>query len=440
MPRRYLIIGMGPAGISAAESIRSQDPAGDILLVSDDPHGYYSRPGLAYYLSGEVPEQMLFPWSEADFRRLDLRRLTARVIRLHPGAHQVELSDGTRLPYDRLLLAAGSLAVRPPLPGIDLDGVVKLDDLDEARQIRKWCRGARAAVVMGGGITALEIVEGLRACQVRTHYLMRGDRYWSNVLDPVESQVVQSRLEEEGVHIHPQTEVEQILGQRGRVAGVETKDGRKIACDLVAVAIGVQPRKELTDGSGLEVDRGVLVGERLETNVPDLFAAGDVAQAFDPLSRRATLNTLWSVAVAQGHVAGLNMAGQTVVYRKAVPLNVTRLAGLVTTVIGTVGGGSDRDVQGIGRGDSETWRHAPQAVGVESKSGANRLRVMVGERTLLGAIVMGDQALSRPLHYLIGQQVDITAVRARLLEAKGRLAEPILGLWGRGRAQDATQP
>ena len=438
MPRRYLIIGMGPAGISAAESIRSQDPSGDILLVSDDPHRYYSRPGLAYYLSGEVPEKMLFPWTEKDLRRLDLRLMSARVVRLHPDAHQVELSDGSRLPYDRLLLATGSLAVRPPVPGIDLEGVVKLDDLEDARGIKKRCRGARAAVVVGGGITALELVEGLRASRIQTHYLMRGDRYWSNVLDPVESLIVQRRLEEEGVRIHVQTELKQVLGRHGHVTGVETQDGRQIACDLLAVAIGVQPRKELADGSGLQVDRGVLVDKMLDTNVRDVFAAGDVAQAFDPLSGKATLNTLWSVAVAQGHVAGLNMAGQAVPYRKAVPLNVTRLAGLVTTVIGTVGGGSDRDVQGIGRGDSETWRHAAEAAGVDSQLGPNRLRLVVGGHTLLGAIVMGDQALSRPLHHLVGQQIDITAVRSRLLEAKGDLRELILGLWDRGRTRDVA--
>ena len=113
MPRRYVIIGMGAAGIAAAETIRRKDPSADVLLVSEDVHGYYSRPGLAYYLTGEIPEQMLDPFSERDFDHLNLRRIQGRVTRLHLHAHRVELQQGESLPYDRLLLATGSQAAMP---------------------------------------------------------------------------------------------------------------------------------------------------------------------------------------------------------------------------------------------------------------------------------------------------------------------------------------
>jgi len=439
MPRRYLIVGQGAAGIAAAEEIRTQDPAGDILLVSQDPHGYYSRPGLAYYLTGELPDRALFPWDEKDFARLRLRRRQGRVVRLHPQAHLVELDDGSRLPYDRLLLAVGSLAFRPPLPGIELEGVVTLDSLDDARQIVKRSRRARAAVVVGGGITALELVEGLRARRVRVHYLLRGDRYWRSVLDETESRIVEKRLEKEGVRIHRRTEIAEILGKRGRVVGVLTKDGQQIKCNLVAVAIGVRPRLELAKNAGLETDRGIVVNERLQTGVADIFAAGDAAQVRDPRSGKALLDTLWSVAVAQGRVAGRNMAGQTAVYRKGVPFNVTRLAGLTTTIIGAVGRGVDRDLLGIARGDSEAWRQlpgAPDAAGVEllaAQEGfdVNHLRVLVGRQTLIGAVVMGDQTLSRPLHHLIAHEVDISSIRDQLLHpaAASSLGDLILRFW-----------
>ena len=163
MPQRYLIIGSGAAGIAAAEEIRSQDPGGEILLVSEEPEGYYSRPGLAYYLTGETPEQMLFPFTDHDFDRLRLHRLHAHVRDLRSQSHEVTLGDGRLLSYDRLLLATGSHAIKLRLPGVDLEGIVKLDDLDDARRILKQCRRGRTAVVVGGGITALEIVEGLHA-------------------------------------------------------------------------------------------------------------------------------------------------------------------------------------------------------------------------------------------------------------------------------------
>jgi NAD(P)H-nitrite reductase large subunit len=438
MARRYLIVGMGAAGIAAAETIRSQDPGGEVLLVSEDPHGYYSRPGLAYYLTGELPEKALAPMTEGDFRRLNLRRLHARVTALHPEEHRVDLERGESLNYDRLLIATGSISAPPLLPGANLEGVIKLDNLDDARQILNGGRRARAAVVLGGGITALEIVEGLHARHLRTHYFIRRDRYWSNVLDETESRIVENRLQDEGVQIHYHTEAAEIVGKHGHVAGVLTQDGRQIDCGLVAIAIGVRPRKELAEAAGLQTDRGILVNKYLQTSDPDLFAAGDVAQVFDPFSGKAILDTLWGVAVAQGRAAGRSMADQATPYHKAVPLNVTRLAGLTTTIIGTVGRGRDEDLQGIARGDSETWRQLPDSLSAESEFDVNHLRLVVGERTVLGAVIMGDQRLSRPLHHLIAQQADITAIREKLLQPEASIGELIVGFWAEWRREHAA--
>jgi len=452
MPQRYLIVGLGAAGAAAAETIRSQDPAGEIVVVSDDAHGYYSRPGLAYYLAGEVPEHMLHPFSDHDFRRLHLRQVPARATRLDPAAHRVEIDPGDSLSYDRLLLATGSLATEPSVPGLDLEGVVKQDDMEDARRILKLSHRGRVAVVVGGGITALEVVEGLNARHVHTHYFLRRDRYWSNVLDPAESKLVEHRLREEGVEIHYNTDLAQIRGAGGHVVGVTTSDGRAIPCNLVAVAIGVRPRMELAVNAGLrstasavETQRGILVNQTLQSSAPDVFAAGDVAQALDPSSGKRLLNTLWSVAVAQGRVAGLNMTGQAHVYVPGVPLNVTRLAGLTTTIIGTVGRGRDEDVPGLARGDSEGWRQlADSAAGmgpvmVQTDTAENHLRVVLGENTLLGALVMGDQTVSRPLYHLISQRADVTPIRNRLLEPAARLEELLTNFWIDWRRQHAAQ-
>jgi nitrite reductase (NADH) large subunit len=438
MAQRYIIVGTGAASIAAAEAIRSHDAGGEVLLVSEEAEGYYSRPGLAYYLSGEVTEQLLFPFTEHDFERLRLRRLHARVAALQPQSHEITLEDGRRLPYDRLLLATGSLAVQVRLPGTDLDGVVKLDDLGDARHILKRCRRGRTAVVVGGGITALELVEGLRARHVRTHYFLRGDRYWSNVLDETESKIVEHRLQEEGVESHYHTEVAEILDKRGRVTGVLTRDGHRIGCEVVGIAIGVRPRIELAEGAGLATERGILVDEHMQTSALDVFAAGDVAQVFDPFSGKSVLDTLWGVAVAQGRIAGGNMAGEARAYRKSVPFNVTRLAGLTTTIIGTVGRGRDEDVQGIARGDSETWRQLPDSFAAQNTSDVNRLRVLMGEQKLLGALIMGDQTLSRPLYQLIAHEADVTSIRDRLMQPSARLGDLIATFWAEWRERHAA--
>jgi NADPH-dependent 2,4-dienoyl-CoA reductase/sulfur reductase-like enzyme len=164
----------------------------------------------------------------------------------------------------------------------------------------------------------------------------------------------------------------------------------------------------------------------------------------DPLTGRAVLDTLWGVAVAQGRAAGRNMAGGAFPYLKGVPFNVTRLAGLATTLIGTVGRGRDQDLVGIARGDSETWRQSPDTlkstgtIAAQGEFDVNRLRILVGERTLAGAVVMGDQGLSQPLQHLIAQQADITPIRDQLLEPTTRLGELILRFWVEWRSQHET--
>lgn len=427
--RRYVMIGSGVASIAAIEAIRSIDARGEITLIGDESHGFYSRPGLAYYLSGEINERQLFPMEEADFHVLNIRRLHARVTCIYPEQHLIRLHNGATLPYDRLLIAVGAEANMMKVPGVDLNGVVKLDNLDDARWIIKLARKARSAVVVGGGITALEIVEGLVRHGVKTHYILRGDRYWSNVLDKTESQIVENRLREAGVNIHYHTELREILGKGGRVVGVRTQDDRTIRCDLVGIAIGIRPRKELAEMSGLCVDRGIQVSETLQSSALDVFAAGDVAEVFDPFTGKSVVDSLWGPARDQGYTAGLNMAGINTPYYKLMAFNVTRLANLTTTIVGTVGRGDDQDVIGIVRGDSETWRQLPDAIAVQSNFEINRLRLQVGQNTLLGAIIMGDQTLSRPLHQMVAEQADITPIRQQLLQPDAPLVDILADFW-----------
>jgi NADPH-dependent 2,4-dienoyl-CoA reductase/sulfur reductase-like enzyme len=429
----YLILGSGAAGVSAAEAIRATDPAGMITLVSEESEGYYSRPGLAYFLTGELPENQLFPFSKKEFERLRLEQLTARAESLDLAQRQVSFTGGKRLGYDRLLIATGSQAVPLRLAGSDAEGVIKLDNIADAQRILKLARRARAAVVVGGGITALEIVEGLTSRGVKVHYFLRGDRYWSNVLDEAESKIIEHRLKEEGVQVHYHTELGELITKDSKLRAVKTKDGRQIDCQVLAVAIGVQPRIELAEAAGLVLDRGILVDEFLQSSQSGVYAAGDVAQAFDPAVGKATLDTLWGPARTQGTIAGQNMAGKPAVFRKKTPFNVTRLAGLTTTIIGTVGSGRDEDLGGIARGDSETWRQLPDCIAAQSEFEVNRLRVLVGENCLVGALVMGDQTLSRPLQQLISAQVEIGLYRERFLQADVHVANLVADLYASWR-------
>lgn len=423
MPARYLMIGAGAGAIAAAEAIRAADPRGEITLLSDDAHGYYSRPGLAYYLTGELTRPLLFPFKNSDWDRVGVHRVQGRAMRLDPTARRVFLADDAVLSYDRLLLATGASAILPELPGVDLPEVVKLDHLDDADRIIALAKQARAAVVVGGGITALEIAEGLRHHCRQVHYLLRGERYWSNVLDDDESQLVLARLGSDGVQVHKRTEIAAIQETDGHVSAVLTTTGVRIPCQLMAIAIGVRPRAELARSAGLAVERGILVDDRLATSIPGIYAAGDVAQAYDPRSGKAILDTLWNTAREQGAVAGHNMAGNDMKYLKQVPLNVTRLAGITTTIMGAVGSGRDADLIGIARGDSEAWRNLGDALVAEDDGKVSRLRLLIGPTTIVGAVLMGDQGPSRLLQRLIADAVDISSIRSRLLTPGAPLAQ-----------------
>jgi NAD(P)H-nitrite reductase large subunit len=425
----FVVIGSGVAGIAAMEAIRSVDSASSITLIGDDPYGFYSRPGLAYYLTGELHDKALFPRTADDFRKLNFRYVRGTVTKILRAEHILELEDRSTVSYDRLLIAVGAQAIPLEVPGADLEGVLKLDHMSDAKSILKQARRGKTAVVVGGGITALELAEGLRSRGMKVHYLLRGDRYWSNVLDEYESKIIEHRLQEEGVTLYYHAEIIEVTGRNGKVQGVHLRSGQLLECALVAYAIGIRPRLGLAKQAGLEIDRGILVNEYLQTDDPDIFAAGDVAQVHDPLSGRSILDSLWAPARYQGHAAGLNMAGRKMVYSKAPPFNVTRLAGLTTTIIGTVGRGRDNDLVGIARGDSETWRQLPDSMVAQTGFNVNRLRLLVGEKTLLGAIVMGDQKLSFPLQTMISGSMDISPIREKLLMPDAKIGDVIAEFW-----------
>ena len=226
--RRYVIIGSGAAGLAAAETIRSKDHSGELLMLTGDRYGYYSRPGLGFLIAGEVPRNQLFPYDPEYFRSFNLQMVAQTVTMIHPAEHSVQMQNGQRVRYDRLLLATGAAATRPRVSGADLRGVVKLDTMTDATQILDLARRARSAVVVGGGITALELVEGLVASGVRTHYFLRGDRFWGSVLDETESRMIEKRLQAEGVVLHFNTNLAEILGHKGQVIGVRAESEGKL--------------------------------------------------------------------------------------------------------------------------------------------------------------------------------------------------------------------
>ena len=249
---RYVIIGTGVSGFSAAQTLTNLEPSSDIILISEDPHGFYSRPGLAYYLTGEIPEKQLFPFRKWLKQNPHIHRVVGRVTRIDSKSHAVDLNSAEILNYDRLLIATGAKSIPLGLPGADLRGVVKLDDLEDAREILSHVRHTKTAVVVGGGVLGLELVEGLVAHHIKVHYLLRGEWYWSNVFAELEARMIEHNLVHHGVVLHHRMEITDILSKKGKIIGVRTTGGDVIRCDMLAVGIGVKARTELAQAAGLK--------------------------------------------------------------------------------------------------------------------------------------------------------------------------------------------
>lgn len=433
---RYLIIGNGAAGVSAAETIRANDPTGEIIIIGAEPYPMYSRPGLAYVLMNEVPWKQVMARRPEWYQRLQLTLVHGRVTHLDTAGKRVKLKNGRLISYDQLLIATGARAVPAPYPGADLKGVVYLDTLDGTRELRSQAKRGRKAVVIGGGITALELSEGLAANHVRTHYLLRRDRLWSAVFNDDEGQLLEEKIRSHGVKIHYHSELSEILGKRGKVNAVRLTNGEIIRCDLVGIGIGVRAQLEMVQNTPIKVDRAILVDQFMRTNIPHIYAAGDCAQVYDPWSETYNLDVLWPSAVAEGQAAGLNMTGHEHPYTKGIPFNACLLFGMHITVMGQINPRSDEAdgelnvVQHLSRGSSELWYTYPrQYSSAWSKDGVNTVRLVLDGDFLVGALVIGDQALADPLRTVIQSRVNVSEILPQLKQGGSPMKAALEKLW-----------
>ena len=335
----HLILGAGPAGVIAAETIRKLAPLDRITIVGDEPEPSYSRMAIPYLLIGNIDERGTYlRKSPTHFADLKIEVLRGQVTAVDAKAKTVALNNGHSLAFDTLLVATGSHPMHPPIPGIDSEGVHTCWTLDDARKIAALATQGARVLQLGAGFIGCIIMEALAARGVQLSVVEMGDRMVPRMMGPTAGGMIRDWCETKGVQVFTSTKVEAITP--GKPLEVKLSNGTTVEADLVISAAGVRPAIGYLKDSGISCLLGVLTDEHLQTNVPGIFAAGDCAEAFDKVSGKTIVSAIQPNAAEQARIAAANMVSQSRGQRLDADLkgvtqiNVLDTLGLISTSFG----------------------------------------------------------------------------------------------------------
>ena len=397
---KHVIIGNGPAGVVAAETLRKLDANADIVLAGDEPEPPYSRMAIPYLLMGNIAEAGTHLRKDQEhFARLNIRLVNARAEKIDAAARSVKLANGESLSFDRLLIACGSHPVQPPVPGMDLPGVYTCWTLADARQIIAKAKSGARVVQMGAGFIGCIIMEALAARGVKLTVVEMGDRMVPRMMNATAGGMIRQWVEKQGVRVHVSARVEEITAAGGTLSA-KLSTGESLPADMIISATGVRPNIAFLKGSGINTKDGVLVDHQLQTSVPGIYAAGDVTEAIGFHSNTPELNAVQPNAADQARVAATNMAGKPMHFQGSLAINVLDTLGLISTSFGQWWGESKADGgESVELVDAEKFRY---------------LSLQFSEDVLIGATSIGWSDHVGALRGLIQGRLRLGPWRARL--------------------------
>jgi len=337
---KYVIIGGSAGGIGAVEAIREVDPVGTLTLISEEPAPQYSRPMISEYVSREATLDTMKYRGDQFWKNNNVQTLTGRTAtKIDFKEKFVELDGGDKIDYEKLLIATGGKPFVPRMEGGEKDGVFTFTELSSAKGLESKLENSKSAVVIGGGLIGVSAAEALVKRGIKVTLVELKDNILNLILDKTASEIAEKVLTEAGVTVITGQTVQRILGRKDNQAAVGRvvmTDGTEIPCDLVVVAIGVIPRTELVKETDLKLNRGIVVDRLMRTNIPDVYACGDVAEAHDFLLGENRLLPLWPLAHLGGRVAGYNMAGKKAEYEGGTVMSSLKYFDLPIIAVGNV--------------------------------------------------------------------------------------------------------
>lgn len=411
MPKRHVIVGNSVAAVGAIEAIRSLGKDSHILVVAKEPYQVYSRPLISYYLGGKVTQ------AKMAYRRKDFYEkqgvqtmLGVAATSLDPKEQELFIAGKKKpIAYDDLLITTGGIPFVPPIEGREKKDVFTFTSLDDAKGLAAASKHLEHVVVIGGGLIGLKVTEGLVQRGISVTVVELADRILSPALDATASKMVADHLATKGVTILTKDTVAAITGEGDAVQGVTLKSGKKLTCQAVVIAIGVVPNVGWLAGSGVKVERGIVVDRHMRTSKKGVYAAGDVTEAPEMLGTGYRVIPIWPDAYRQGFVAGSNMAGKVAEYEGGLPMNSLDVLGISLVSVGLA------NIDGPAYTIHKTF---------DREHGTYR-RLVFEDEYLVGALLVRDIDRAGLFTGLIRDKISVTDFKRELIEGQiGLLSFP----------------
>lgn len=396
-----VIIGNSASAIGAIEAIRKLEPTRPITVISDEPHFVYSRPLISYLLAGEIKIEQLSYRPKDFYEKNSVQALLGRrVVRVHFDRKAVELEDGEEVLYDQLLIATGGKPFIPKIEGFDIPGVYTFTKLEDAKNILSILKEVQRAIIIGGGLIGLKTAAALKKRKIEVTLVEVANHLLSLTLDETASLIIEKELKREGIQLITSNTVEAINGE-DRVESVRLADGKVIKAQLVVVAIGVVPNVDPFKETDLKIGKGIVVNDRMETNIPGVYSAGDVVEAYDRVMKCYRTLPIWPNAYLQGKVAGNQMAGnQDYRYEGGFMMNSVEVAHIPTISLGLINPPSEDSYQIMKK--------------LDRKLNVYR-KIILKDDILVGALFIGDIDRAGILAGLIREGIKVKGFKGQFL-------------------------